>query len=47
MQSLRRGCNRIATDLAVNNARTLKPRTAAQNVYLDAPDEETGTTPWK
>jgi RNA polymerase sigma-70 factor (ECF subfamily) len=36
---------RIATNLAVNNARDTKHERAAQNVYLDAPDEETGTTP--
>jgi RNA polymerase sigma-70 factor (ECF subfamily) len=36
---------RIATNLAVNNARDTKHERAAQNVYLDAPDPETGTTP--
>jgi len=36
---------RIATNLAVNYARDTKHERAAQNVYLDAPDEETGTTP--
>jgi RNA polymerase sigma-70 factor (ECF subfamily) len=36
---------RIATNLAVNNARDTKHERAAQNVYLDVPDEETGTTP--
>jgi RNA polymerase sigma-70 factor, ECF subfamily len=36
---------RIATNLAVNQARDTKHERAAQNVYLDAPDEETGTTP--
>lgn len=36
---------RIATNLAVNNARDTKYERAAQNVYLDAPDEETGMTP--
>lgn len=36
---------RIATNLAVNHARDTKHERAAQNVYLDAPDEETGTTP--
>jgi len=36
---------RIATNLAVNYARDTKHERAAQNVYLDVPDEETGTTP--
>jgi len=36
---------RIATNLAVNHARDTKHERAAQNIYLDAPDEETGTTP--
>jgi RNA polymerase sigma-70 factor (ECF subfamily) len=36
---------RIATNLAVNHARDTKQERAAHNVYLDAPDEETGTTP--
>jgi RNA polymerase sigma-70 factor (ECF subfamily) len=36
---------RIATNLAVNHARDTKRERAVQNVYLDAPDEETGTTP--
>ncbi len=36
---------RIATNLAVNHARDTKHERAVQNVYLDAPDEETGTTP--
>jgi RNA polymerase sigma-70 factor (ECF subfamily) len=36
---------RIATNLAVNHARDTKNERSAQNVYLDAPDEETGTTP--
>lgn len=36
---------RIATNLAVNNARDTKHERTAQNVYLDSPDEETGTTP--
>jgi RNA polymerase sigma-70 factor (ECF subfamily) len=36
---------RIATNLAVNNARDTKYERSAQNVYLDVPDEETGTTP--
>jgi RNA polymerase sigma-70 factor (ECF subfamily) len=36
---------RIATNLAVNYARDTKHERAAQTVYLDAPDEETGTTP--
>jgi RNA polymerase sigma-70 factor, ECF subfamily len=36
---------RIATNLAVNHARDTKHERAAQSVYLDVPDEETGTTP--
>jgi len=36
---------RIATNLAVNHARDTKHERAVQNVYLDQPDEETGTTP--
>jgi RNA polymerase sigma-70 factor (ECF subfamily) len=36
---------RIATNLAVNHARDTRHERAVQNVYLDAPDEETGTTP--
>jgi RNA polymerase sigma-70 factor (ECF subfamily) len=36
---------RIATNLAVNHARDTKHERAARNVYLDTPDEETGTTP--
>ena len=36
---------RIATNLAVNHARDTKYERTAQTVYLDAPDEETGTTP--
>jgi RNA polymerase sigma-70 factor (ECF subfamily) len=36
---------RIATNLAVNYARDTKHERAARNVYLDAPDEETGATP--
>lgn len=36
---------RIATNLAVNHARDTKHERAAQNIYLDVPDEETGTTP--
>ena len=36
---------RIATNLAVNHARDTKHERAAQNVYLDVPDEETGQTP--
>jgi RNA polymerase sigma-70 factor (ECF subfamily) len=36
---------RIATNLAVNNARDTRHERAAQTLYLDAPDEETGTTP--
>ena len=36
---------RIATNLAVNYARDNQHERAAQTVYLDAPDEEMGTTP--
>jgi RNA polymerase sigma-70 factor, ECF subfamily len=36
---------RIATNLGVNHARDTKHERAAQNVYLDEPDAETGTTP--
>jgi RNA polymerase sigma-70 factor, ECF subfamily len=36
---------RIATNLAVNHARDTKHERAASTVYLDSPDEETGTTP--
>jgi len=36
---------RIATNLAVNHARDTRHERAARTVYLDAPDEETGTTP--
>ncbi|HUN85980.1 MAG TPA: sigma-70 family RNA polymerase sigma factor [Terracidiphilus sp.] len=36
---------RIATNLAVNHARDTKHERAAQPLYLDVPDEETGTTP--
>jgi RNA polymerase sigma-70 factor (ECF subfamily) len=36
---------RIATNLAVNYARDTRHERAAQTVYLDAPDPETGTTP--
>ena len=36
---------RIATNLAVNNARDTKHERSAQTIYLDAPDEETGATP--
>jgi RNA polymerase sigma-70 factor (ECF subfamily) len=36
---------RIATNLAVNNARDTRHERAAQTVYLDQPDQETGTTP--
>ena len=35
---------RIATNLAVNHARDTKHERTAQNVSLDEPDEETGTT---
>ena len=36
---------RIATNLGVNHARDTKYERTAQNVYLDQPDAETGTTP--
>ena len=36
---------RIATNLAVNQARDTRYERSAQTVYLDAPDPETGTTP--
>ena len=36
---------RIATNLAVNHARDTRHERAAKNVYLDAPDEESGTLP--
>jgi RNA polymerase sigma-70 factor, ECF subfamily len=36
---------RIATNLGVNHARDTKYERSAQNVYLDQPDQETGTTP--
>ena len=36
---------RIATNLAVNYARDTRQERAAQTVYLDAPDEETGRSP--
>jgi RNA polymerase sigma-70 factor (ECF subfamily) len=36
---------RIATNLAVNYARDNRHERAAQTVYLDSPDEKTGTTP--
>jgi len=36
---------RIATNLAVNHARDTRHERAAQTVYLDQPDEETGSTP--
>lgn len=36
---------RIATNLGVNHARDTKYERTAQNVYLDEPDPETGTTP--
>jgi RNA polymerase sigma-70 factor (ECF subfamily) len=36
---------RIATNLAVNHARDTKLERSARTVYLDAPDEMTGTTP--
>lgn len=36
---------RIATNLAVNHARDTKHERSAQTVYLDQPDEESGTTP--
>lgn len=36
---------RIATNLGVNHARDTKHERSAQNVYLDQPDPETGTSP--
>jgi RNA polymerase sigma-70 factor (ECF subfamily) len=36
---------RIATNLAVNHGRDTRHERSAQTVYLDAPDEESGTTP--
>jgi RNA polymerase sigma-70 factor (ECF subfamily) len=36
---------RIATNLAVNHARDTRHERAASTIYLDAPDEESGTTP--
>jgi len=36
---------RIATNLAVNHARDTRHERSAQTIYLDAPDEQTGTTP--
>ncbi len=36
---------RIATNLAVNHARDTKHERSASTIYLDSPDEETGTTP--
>jgi RNA polymerase sigma-70 factor (ECF subfamily) len=36
---------RIATNLGVNHARDTKYERSAQNVYLDQPDPETGTSP--
>ncbi len=36
---------RIATNLAVNYARDTRHERAAQTIYLDAPDDETGTKP--
>jgi RNA polymerase sigma-70 factor (ECF subfamily) len=36
---------RIATNLAVNHARDTRHERASKSVYLDAADEETGTTP--
>jgi len=36
---------RIATNLAVNHARDTKHERSAQTLYLDQPDEESGTTP--
>jgi RNA polymerase sigma-70 factor (ECF subfamily) len=36
---------RIATNLGVNHARDTRHERTAQNVYLDQPDPETGTTP--
>jgi RNA polymerase sigma-70 factor (ECF subfamily) len=36
---------RIATNLGVNHARDTRHERAAQTIYLDQPDPETGTTP--
>ncbi|HEV2278342.1 MAG TPA: RNA polymerase sigma factor [Acidobacteriaceae bacterium] len=36
---------RIATNLGVNYARDTKNERSAQTIYLDQPDQETGTTP--
>jgi len=36
---------RIATNLGVNYARDTRHERSAQNIYLDQPDPETGTTP--
>ena len=36
---------RIATNLGVNYARDTKHERSAQTIYLDQPDQETGTTP--
>ena len=36
---------RIATNLAVNHARDTRHERSAQTVYLDEPDQESGTTP--
>ena len=36
---------RIATNLAVNHARDTRHERSAQTIYLDAPDEETGSRP--
>ncbi|HTV13891.1 MAG TPA: RNA polymerase sigma factor [Acidobacteriaceae bacterium] len=36
---------RIATNLGVNHARDTKHERSAQTIYLDQPDQETGTTP--
>jgi len=36
---------RIATNLAVNHARDTRQERVVQTVYLDVPDQETGTTP--
>jgi RNA polymerase sigma-70 factor (ECF subfamily) len=36
---------RIATNLAVNQARDTRHERGAQTIYLDAPDPESGTTP--
>ncbi len=36
---------RIATNLAVNHARDTRHERSASTIYLDSPDEETGSTP--